>query len=105
MSRNGERFEPDDILRPAGQVHFASRNHCCDTAVEGRLDPADLILARRPIAKHRMHMAINQAGCHARIVRVDDCFSVRDVAVFFFTDCNDQPIVDHNRIGRQNRLV
>ena len=45
-------------------------------------------------------MAINQAGCHARVVRVDDCFCMRDIAVFFFTDCHNQPIVDDNRIRR-----
>ena len=50
-------------------------------------------------------MAIDQARRNARVVGIYDCFSVRGVAIFFFANRNDQAIVDHNGICRQNRLV
>ena len=57
-----QRLDADDVLGPAGQMHLAGRDHRRDAAVACRVDPAELVLARRPVAEHRVHVAVDQPG-------------------------------------------
>ena len=43
-----------------------------DAAMEKAVDPAELILARRPVAEHRMHMAVDETGTDGGALGVDD---------------------------------
>jgi hypothetical protein len=66
---DGQRLQADDVLGPAGQVHLAGGDHGGDAAVHGGVDPADLALARRPVAEHRVHVAVDQARARRRSSR------------------------------------
>ena len=105
LRRDGQRLQADDVLGPAGQVHLAGRDHGGDTAVHGGVDPADLVLARRPVAKHRVHMAVNQAGCHAGLVHVDHSACMRHVAVLGLAHGHNQAVLHHDGVGIQDGLV
>ena len=66
-----QRLDADDILRPAGQMHLAGRDHGGDAAMEEAVDPVELALARRPVAEDGMDMAVDQAGGERRALGVD----------------------------------
>ena len=61
---DGQGLEAHDVFGSAGQMNLSGRNHGGDTPVHGRVDPAQLVLARGPVAKHRVHMAVDQPGRH-----------------------------------------
>ena len=61
LRRNCERFEPDDVSRPAGGMNLPRRNHCRDAAVQTGIDPSELVLAWRPISGDRMNVTVDQA--------------------------------------------
>ena len=105
LRRDGQRLQTNDVLGTPGQVHLAGRDHGGDTAVHGGVDPADLVLARRPVAKHRVYMAVNQAGCHAGLVHVNDGARMRHVAVLGLAHGNDQAILHHDGVGIQDGPV
>ena len=59
LRENRHRFQADDIFGAAGSVDFSGGNHRRDTAVQATVDPAQLILARRPVAADGMHVAVD----------------------------------------------
>ena len=62
LGRDGERLDADAVLRASGQMHLAGRHEGRDPAMHAALDPAELILARRPVAEGRVAMAVDEAG-------------------------------------------
>ena len=86
-------------------MHFTGRHHGGDTAVHGGVDPADLVLARCPVAKHRVHMAVYQAGCHAGLAHIDGGFRALGVYIFEFAHCGDDAVHDDDGVGLQNGFV
>ena len=61
LRHNRQRLDALRIPGATRQMHFARRNQRRDAAIHPHLDPADLVLARCPIANHRMAMAVDQA--------------------------------------------
>ncbi len=61
LGKDGHRFHADHIFRPPRRVHLARGNHRSDSAMQVAVDPANLVLPRRPISGHRMHMAVDQS--------------------------------------------
>ena len=72
LRRDRQRLQADDVARPARRVDFACRNHGGDAAMQVRIDPADLVLPRRPVAGDRMDMVVDQARRDRAALRVDD---------------------------------
>src|SRR5258707_820074 len=50
LRENRHRLDADDVARPAGHMNFAGGNHRGDAAVQIAVDPAGLVLPRRPVA-------------------------------------------------------
>jgi len=86
-------------------MHFAGGDHRRHAAVQIRFDPAELILTRRPVAEYRMHMRVDQARCYRRALAIDGSTRAFQVAVRFLADRDDQAVIDHERIGVENRLI
>ena len=105
LRRDRERLESDDVLRASGQVHFAGGDHRRHAAVQRRLDPAELVLARGPVAEDGMHVAVDQARRDAGAARVDQRRRLCRVEVGFATDGGDAAVVDHDRVGVEDRPV
>ena len=59
---DAERDHALRILRPARQMDLAGGDHRRHAAMHGGIYPAGLVLARRPVAEHRMDMAVDQPG-------------------------------------------
>ncbi len=59
---DGEGLEARDVLGAAGHMDLAGGDHRGDAAMEAALDPAELVLPRRPFAGDRMHMGVDEAG-------------------------------------------
>src|ERR1700733_5307006 len=62
LRKDRHRLEANDVAGPAGHVHFAGRDHGGDAAMQIAVDPAALILPRRPVAGDGVDMAVDQAG-------------------------------------------
>ena len=73
-------------------MHFARGNHRGDSAVQVAVDPANLVLARSPIAGDRMHVAVDQSGRQGCALGVDDQGCAFGVDVFLFADGGDLAI-------------
>ena len=61
------------------------------------IDPADLVLARGPIAGDRMHVAIDQAGSERGTLGVDDGGGAGGVDIFLFADGGDAAVDGRER--------
>ena len=73
--------------------------------MHGLFNPAQLVLARCPVTKYRVNVAVNQARADATLLRVDDGDCVTLVAVFGFAHSNNQPVVDDDGVCIKNRLA
>ena len=105
LGGDGQGFEAHDVFGPPRQMHFARRDHGGHAAIHGRVDPADLVLARRPVAEHRVHMAVDQAGADTGLVCINGGLCARQVAIFLTPHRNDQAVVDHDGVGLQDGLI
>ena len=56
LRRDGQRLEADEILRSAGKMNLARRDQRADATVQRRVDPTELVLPRRPVADHGVHV-------------------------------------------------
>ena len=104
LGGNPQRDDAFRILRAAGQVNFAGRNHRGDAAMHGRIDPVGLVLARRPVAEHRMDMAVDQPGTQGRAVGVDGDVGGFGVDVLFLAESRDAAVDRYQRIGVEHRV-
>ena len=105
LRKDRHRLQTDDIFRAAGRVDFSGGNHRGDAAVQTAVDPAQLVLAGRPIAADRMHVAVDQSRSERRAFGVDDGGGVRRVDVFFFADGVDHSVDRDDGVGVENRMV
>ena len=79
-------FSPITSFGRPGRVHFAGGDHSGDSAVHVAVDPAELVLARRPVAGHRMHMAVDQSRHHRRALGINHQGRVIRIDIFLFAD-------------------
>src|SRR5579863_3646346 len=97
------RFQPDDVTRAAGRVYFSSRNHRGYSAVQGTVDPAQLVLARRPITSHRMHMTVDKTGSDDGAVCVNDCVAAFGLEILLATNGRNPAIDSDNGVAVEDR--
>ena len=95
----------DDIARPAGHVDFAGRDHRGDAAMQIAVDPADLVLPRRPVAGDGMDMAVDQARRDRGALGVDDRGGALGVDVLGAADRGDLAVFGDDRVGIEDRLL
>jgi hypothetical protein len=105
LGGDGEGLEPHDVLRPSGQVHLPRRDHRGDAAVQGGLDPAELVLAGRPVAEHRVDVAVDEPRREAGAACVDGGVRAARVAVALLPDGGDPAVVHHDRVGVEDRAL
>ncbi len=72
LREDRHRLDADDVPRPAGRMHLAGRDHRGDAAMQVGIDPAELVLPRRPVAGDGMDVAVDQAGREGGALGVDD---------------------------------
>ena len=60
-------------------MDFASRYQSCNSAVQRRVDPVQLLLSRRVVADDRMDVAVDQSGGERNAIRVDDGVGIINV--------------------------
>ena len=77
LGRDRQRLDPDHVPRPSRQMDLARRDHRRDAAVQEAVDPVQLALAGRPVAEHRVDVAVDQAGGERRALGIDDDVGVR----------------------------
>ena len=72
--------------------------------LRNEFDPAELVLPRRPVAEHRMHVAVDQARRDRAAVSVNGGFGAAGVAVLDAPDLRDAAIDRDDGVGVENRL-
>jgi hypothetical protein len=68
------------------------------------VDPADLVLARRPVASDRMDVAVDQARRDGGAVGINNGGGALGVDVLEAADRRDPAVLGHDRVGIQDRL-
>jgi len=102
---DGERLHADHVLGTPGQMHLAGRDHGGDAAVQVAVDPVHLLLARRPVAEHRVDVAVDEAGRHGRALGAHDRLGAADVEVLQAADRQNAAAVAQDRVGIEDRLA
>ena len=105
LCRDRQCLEADDVARAARRVHLAGRDHGGDTAIHVGIDPADLVLARRPVARHRMHVAVDEAGSDRHAIGVDDRGGIVRVDILGAADGGNLAVHGDDGIGLEDGLV
>ena len=100
---NRHRFQSDDVLRSAGHVHLARGNHRRDAAVQRAVDPVQLALARRPVARDGMHVAVDEPRCEHGARGVDGHGRAVRIAILRAPDRRDAPVDGDDCVRVQDR--
>ena len=98
LGKNGHCLQSDNIFRTARCVHFTRRNHRRDTAVHIAVDPAQLILARRPVSADRVNVAVDEAGGKGCALGINGDRGSGSVHIFVSSNRSDAPADRDNRI-------
>ena len=102
---DGQGLQTHDVFGASGQMHLTRRDHGGHAAVHGGVDPANLVLSWRPVAKHGMHMAVNQARGDAGLSDVDGGFGALGIHILEATHSGDKPVHHHDGVGVQDGMV
>jgi hypothetical protein len=86
-------------------MHFTGGDHGRDAAMKEAVDPVLLLLARRPVAEHRMHVAVDQAGRDGGAVGVDDGAGAGLIHILGAADRCDLAADGDDGVGIQDRAV
>ena len=105
LGSDGQGLQSHDVLRPARQVHLSRRDHRGHAAVQGGVDPAELVLARRPVAEHRVHVAVDQPRTQRHALCIDLRVGVRCVHILLLAHRGDDAVDSDDGIGIQDRSV
>src|SRR5688572_30556378 len=98
-------LEANDVARASGRVDLTCRDHRRYPAIEARIDPAELVLPRRPVACHRMDVAVDEPGRHRHAIGIDDARSTPRIHILFTPDFRDPPPDRHDRVGIEDRIL
>src|ERR1700730_15594610 len=88
----------------AGSVHFTRGNHSSDSAMQVAVDPANLILTRRPVSRYRMHVTVNQSRRECCALGVDSDGRACGIEILRFADCGNLAVNGDHRVGIENRI-
>ena len=103
LRRDRHRLKADDIFWPTRHVHFASRYQGGYTAMQGRIDPPQLLLSRRIVPHHRVHMAVDQPGRKGRTMGINFGGGRFAIHVFLIAPCADLTVVRDQAVAIKNR--
>ena len=98
------RLQPDDIFGPARRMNFTRRNHRRHTPVEARVDPVQLLLARRVVPDDRMNVAVNQTRAQGYALGIHHCCCVIRIQIGFPADRSNPVTITDNTISVDQRL-
>jgi hypothetical protein len=73
--------------------------------VQKAVDPADLVLPRRPVAGDGMNVAVDQAGCNSGAVGIDDGGGAFGIDVPSAADRGDLAVLGNDGVGIEDRLL
>ena len=106
-SLRGDRhgLEPDDIPRPARHVNLARRNHRRHAAVQRRIDPVKLLLARRVVSHDRVDVTVDQARRKRYAIGLDDRSRVIGVEIPFIAECRDAAVFHDDAVSVGDRRL
>jgi len=103
LGEDGHCFQANDVFGAAGGVHFSGGDHCSDAAVKVAIDPAELILAGRPVPADGVHVAVYEAGGERSALRIDGEGGARDIDVFLFANSRDAIADGDHGVGVEDR--
>jgi hypothetical protein len=86
-------------------MDLARRDHGRDATIKTRVDPTQLVLPRRPVASHRMDVAVDKARRHRHAIGIDNVRRPARINVLPAPDLRDPAADRHDRIGVDNRLL
>ena len=86
-------------------MDFARRDHGGDAAVQKTVDPADLVLPRRPVAGDGMNVAVDQAGRNSGAIGIDDGGGAFGIDVRGAADGGDPAVLGDDGVGIEDRLL
>ena len=101
---NRHCFEPDNVFRAARRMHLASRDHRCHPTMQTGINPVNLLLARRVIANHRMHMAVNQPRRKRHTMRIDNACRLICIKVMIGANRTDTAINGNHTVSIDKRF-
>ena len=103
LRKHRHRLQPNYVFGSPRRMHLARRNHRCHAAMQVAINPADLILARRPISRHRMHVAIDQSRQQAGSSCVDNQPGSLAIDVLLPPNRGNLAVYGENCVRIQNR--
>jgi len=105
LRENRHRLQTHDIFGAARRVNLSRGDHRGDATVKTAVDPAQLVLAGRPIAADGMHVAVDQAGRERSAFGIDRCARARSVDVLLFAHGLNNAVDGDDRVGVENGAV
>ena len=100
-----QRLDADDVLRTSRIVCLTGRDHGGDAAVERGFDPTDLVLARGPVAGHRVHMVVDEARRDNAALGVDLAVDGTEFDRGSLADRADEAVLHEEGVGVEDRPV
>lgn len=73
--------------------------------MQGRFNPAELVLPWRPVTKNGVNVAVNQARADAALLCINGRDRMALVAVLCLAKRDNQPVVDNQGVPIKNGLV
>ena len=104
LRKDRHSLEANHVFWSTRGVHLARRDHAGDPAVQIAVDPAELVLTRRPVTGHWMHMAIDQSGGERGAFRVN-YRSTFAVDVFLSADRSNLAVDGQDRIRVEDGVI
>ena len=100
---DGHGLDADDVARAARCMNFAGRDHRRDPAVQAGIDPAELVLARGPVAGHGMNVAVDEARRQRHAIAIDRRGRPGNIEVSRATDGADATVDRHDGVCIKDR--
>ena len=94
-----ERHHALRIARASGEVDLAGGDHRRHPAMHRGVDPVELALAGRPVAEHRMDVAVDQPGRERDPLGVDYDIRPGGVAVGLLAEGGDLSVLGDHGVG------
>ncbi len=101
---NRHRDGADGIVRAPRHVDLARRNQRGNAAMQGRIDPSQLLLARGVIAHNGVDMAVDQTGGKGHVMRVDNRGGPLAIEILFRPPCRNPAVQRDQAIPVENRF-
>ena len=98
-------FEANDIPWATGHVDLSGGNQRGDAAVQGAVDPMELLLAGRVVADDGMNVAVDQTGGERDAVGIDRGGCTVCVEVLLAANSGNLSVLGDDAIGFEDRIL